>query len=187
MSEMAKMTEIADAVESKRMKDEVRDETAEAAKAKVNGKPAKESADITPESSSDASTPNPAGNKKPGALRITSVWILNPRSLRLEFSNGAIRLFDRYRLRGPKYIPLMEEEHFLTVTTLDGDLHWESLNITCPASYVYDRSVPYDDNATAKEYVRTRRDIIQERIAVVLFPAMAIAGILGTVWWWINN
>ena len=125
--------------------------------------------------------------KKPDEIRITDVRVLNPRSLRLEFSNGAIRLFDRYRLRGPKYIPLMEEEHFLTVTILDGDLHWESLGITCPAMYVYNRSVPYDDNATAKEYVRTRRDIIQERIAIVLFPLMALAGLFGTLWWWINN
>ena len=125
--------------------------------------------------------------KSGDALRITDVRILNPRSVRLEFSNGAIRLFDRYRLRGPRYIPLMEEENFTSVTTRDGDLYWEKLDLTCPCKYIYDRSVPYDDNASAREYVRTRKDIIRERIAIVLFPVMAIAGIIGTVWWWINN
>ena len=129
---------------------------------------------------------NTAPGKK-AAPWITDVRILNPRSLRLEFSNGAIRLFDRYRLRGPRYIPLMDENHFLTVTIKDGNLYWESLDLDCPASYIYPRSIPYDDNAKAKEYVRTRRDIIQERIAIVLFPVMAAAGIIGTVWWWINN
>lgn len=134
---------------------------------------------------SDANKKNESRKSK--SVQITDVRVLNPRSLRLEFSNGAIRLFDRYRLRGPMYIPLMEEEHFLTVTTKDGDLRWESLDITCPAEYIYNRSVPYDDNATPKEYVRTRKDIIQERIAIVLFPIMAIAGIIGTVWWYIHN
>lgn len=129
-----------------------------------------------------------AASSKPDASpMITDVRILNPRSLRLEFSNGAIRLFDRFRLRGPRYIPLIAEENFMSVTVRDGDLYWEALDITCPASYAYRFSVPYDDNATAREYVRTRRDIIQERIAIVLFPVMAIAGILGTLWWWINN
>lgn len=120
-------------------------------------------------------------------IRITDVRVLNPRSLRLEFNNGAVRLFDRYRLRGPMYIPLMEEENFLSVSVKDGNLYWAALDLTCPAKYVYPRSVPYDDNATAREYVPTRKDIIQERIATVLFPAMAIAGIIGTVWWYINN
>ena len=103
-------------------------------------------------------------------LRITSARALNPRSLRLEFSNGDVRLFDRHRLRGPAFIPLMNEEIF-----------------TCGATYIYDRSVHYDDNATAKEYVKTKREIIGERIAIFLFPVMALAGIIGIVWWWINN
>lgn len=121
-------------------------------------------------------------------LQITAVRALNPRSLRLEFNNGMIRLFDSHRLRGPMYIPLMNEEIFTKpIVTEDGNLGWEDLDITCKAQYILDRSVPYDDNATAKEYVKTRRDIIQERIAIVLFPCMAIAGIIGTVYWWINN
>lgn len=125
--------------------------------------------------------------RKKDDIKITDVRILNPRSLRLEFNNGAIRLFDRFRLRGPRYIPLMDEEHFCSVTIKDGDLYWESLDLDCPAAYIYPRSVPYDDNASAKEYVRTRRDIIQERIAIVLFPLIAIAGIIGTVWWWVHT
>ena len=122
------------------------------------------------------------------ALRITSARALNPRSLRLEFSNGDVRLFDSHRLRGPAFIPLMNEEIFTKpIVTEDGKLGWEALDITCGATYIYDRSVHYDDNATAKEYVKTKREIIGERIAVILFPAMALAGIIGIVWWWINN
>lgn len=120
-------------------------------------------------------------------LEITAVRALNPRSLRLEFSNGDVRLFDSHRLRGPAYIPLMNEEIFTKPVVKEGKLGWEDLDITCEAKYIYDRSVHYDDNAVAKEYVKTKRDIIQERIAIVLFPIMAIAGIFGTVWWWINN
>ena len=120
-------------------------------------------------------------------LEITAARALNPRSLRLEFSNGDVRLFDSHRLRGPMYIPLMNEEIFTKPVIKDGDLGWENLDITCGAKYIYDRSVYYDDNAVAREYVKTKRDIMQERIAIVLFPIMAIAGILGTVWWWINN
>ncbi len=121
-------------------------------------------------------------------LRITSARALNPRSLRLEFSNGDVRLFDSHRLRGPAFIPLMNEEIFTKpIVTEDGKLGWEALDITCGATYIYDRSVHYDDNATAKEYVKTKREIIGERIAVILFPAMALAGIIGIVWWWINN
>ena len=121
-------------------------------------------------------------------LRITSARALNPRSLRLEFSNGDVRLFDSHRLRGPAFIPLMNEEIFTKpIVTEDGKLGWEALDITCGATYIYDRSVHYDENATAKEYVKTKREIIGERIAVILFPAMALAGIIGIVWWWINN
>ena len=121
-------------------------------------------------------------------LRITAARALNPRSLRLEFSNGDVRLFDSHRLRGPAFIPLMNEEIFTKpIVTEDGKLGWEALDITCGATYIYDRSVHYDDNATAKEYVKTKREIIGERIAVILFPAMALAGIIGIVWWWINN
>ena len=121
-------------------------------------------------------------------LEITAVRALNPRSLRLEFSNGDVRLFDSHRLRGPAFIPLMNEEIFTKpIVTEDGKLGWEALDITCGATYIYDRSVHYDDNATAKEYVKTKREIIGERIAVILFPAMALAGIIGIVWWWINN
>jgi hypothetical protein len=121
-------------------------------------------------------------------LRITSARALNPRSLRLEFSNGDVRLFDSHRLRGPAFIPLMNEEIFTKpIVTEDGKLGWEALDITCGATYIYDRSVHYDDNATAKEYVKTKREIIGERIAVILFPVMALAGIIGIVWWWLNN
>ncbi len=120
-------------------------------------------------------------------LEITAARALNPRSLRLEFNNGSIRLFDSHRLRGPMYIPLMNEDIFSNPVVRDGKLGWADLDITCSAKYIYDRSVPYDDNAVAKEYVKTKRDIWGERIAIILFPVMAIAGILGIVWWWINN
>ncbi|MCR5034798.1 MAG: DUF2442 domain-containing protein [Clostridia bacterium] len=120
-------------------------------------------------------------------LEITAARALNPRSLRLEFSNGDVRLFDSHRLRGPAFIPLMNEDIFTKPVVKDGALGWEDLDITCSAKYIYDRSIHYDDNAVAKEYVKTRRDIIGERIAIVLFPIMAIAGIIGTVWWYINN
>ena len=122
------------------------------------------------------------------ALQITAVRALNPRSLRLEFSNGDVRLFDSHRLRGPAFIPLMNEEIFTKpLVTEDGKLGWEDLDITCSAKYIYERSVHYDDNAVAHNYVPTKRDIWGERIAIVLFPLMAIAGIIGTVWWYINN
>ncbi|MGX8774795.1 MAG: hypothetical protein ACSW8G_07055 [Bacillota bacterium] len=121
-------------------------------------------------------------------IEITAARALNPRSLRLEFSNGDVRLFDSHRLRGPAFIPLMNEDIFTKpIVTEDGKLGWEGLDITCSAKYIYERSVHYDDHAVAKEYVKTRRDIIGERIAIVLFPIMAIAGIIGTVWWYINN
>lgn len=120
-------------------------------------------------------------------LEIIAARALNPRSLRLEFSNGAVRLFDSHRLRGPAYIPLMNEEIFTKPVVRDGKLGWEDLDITCGAKYIYDRSVPYDDNAEPREYVPTRKDIIQERIAIILFPCMAIAGIIGTVYWYISN
>ena len=121
-------------------------------------------------------------------LKITAARPLNPRSLRLEFSNGDVRLFDSHRLRGPAFIPLMNEEIFTKpIVTEEGRLGWENLDITCNAKYIYDRSVHFDDNAVARDYVKTKRDIIGERIAIVLFPIMAIAGIIGTVWWYINN
>ena len=121
-------------------------------------------------------------------LEITAVRALNPRSLRLEFNNGDVRLFDSHRLRGPAFIPLMNEEIFTKpIVTEDGKLGWEDLDITCSAKFIYDRSVHYDDNAVAREYVRTKKDIWGERIAIVLFPLMAICGLIGTVWWYINN
>lgn len=120
-------------------------------------------------------------------LRITAARPLNPRSLRLEFSNGDVRLFDSHRLRGPRYIPLMEERYFTAPVIRDGDLGWEGLDITCSAEYVYNRSVHYDDNATAAEYKPTKRDIMGERIASILFPIMAVAGIIGLAWWYIHN
>ena len=84
-------------------------------------------------------------------IKITSASALNPRSLRLEFSNGDVRLFDSHRLRGPAFIPLMNEEIFTKpIITEDGRLGWENLDITCSAKYIYDRSVHYDDNAEAR-------------------------------------
>ena len=127
-------------------------------------------------------------SKNEQKLRITAARALNPRSLRLEFNNGTTRLFDSHRLRGPAYIALMNEDIFTKpVITEEGDLGWEDLEITCNAKYIFDRSVPYDDHAQPKEYVPTKRDIIGERIAIVLFPCMAIAGIIGTLVWYINN
>ena len=120
-------------------------------------------------------------------ISIVSAKPLTPRSLRLEFSNGDVRLFDSHRLRGPRYIPLMEERYFTNPVIRDGDLGWEGLDITCDAEYVYLRSIDYDENAGAVEYEPTRRDIIGERIATVIFPVMAIAGIIGLAWWYINN
>lgn len=120
-------------------------------------------------------------------VEITDVRVLNPRSLRLEFNNGAIRLFDSHRLRGPQFIPLMNEAYFTRPVIKNGNLGWEELDITASAQYIFDRSVPYDDNAKAVEYVPTKKDIMQERIAMVLFPIMAIAGLGGIVWWFINN
>jgi len=120
-------------------------------------------------------------------LRITSAKPLNPRSLRLEFNNGSVRLFDSHRLRGPRYIPLMEERYFTAPVIRDGDLGWEGLDITCGAEYVYRRSVPYEDNPDVVEYERTRKDIIGERVATILFPVMAVAGLIGLIWWYMNN
>ena len=120
-------------------------------------------------------------------LKIVSARPLNPRSLRLEFSNGAIRLFDSHRLRGPRYIPLMEEKYFTAPVIKDGDLGWEGLEITCDAEYIYARSIHYDENASPAEYKPTKRDILGERIAMVVFPVMAVAGIIGIIWWYINN
>lgn len=120
-------------------------------------------------------------------LKIVSARPLNPRSLRLEFSNGAVCLFDSHRLRGPKFIPLMEEKYFTAPVIQDGNLSWEGLDVVCDARYIYDRSVPYDDHGQAQTYEPTKKDILQERIAMVLFPLMAVSGIIGIVWWYINN
>lgn len=119
-------------------------------------------------------------------LVITSVRALNPRALRLEFNNGEVRLFDRHRLRGGKYIPLMNEEYFTKPAIKEGNLGWEDLDVTCNAQYVYDRSVPYDESAKAKEYIPTKKDIREERVAMVLFPAMAVAGIVGIIVWYMS-
>lgn len=120
-------------------------------------------------------------------MEITSARALNPRSLRLEFSNGEIRLFDSHRLRGPQFIPLMNETYFTRPRIREGNLGWEGLEITASAQYVYNHSVPYDENAAPKERVITRRDILEERISTVLFPLMAIAGICGILWWYFNQ
>ena len=120
-------------------------------------------------------------------IRITAAQPLNARSLRLEFSNGEVRLFDSHRLRGAQFIPLMNEKYFSRPVIRDGDLGWEELDIVANAKYVYDRSVPYDDHAKPKEYIPTKKDIRQERLAAILFPLMAAAGIFGLVWWYIHQ
>ena len=120
-------------------------------------------------------------------IRITDARALNGRSLRLEFSDGSVRLFDSHRLRGPQFIPLMNEKYFTAPLVRDGDLGWEGLDIIAKAKYVYDRSVPYNENARPVEYVPTKKDIRQERLAVVLFPLMAAAAIFGLVWWWFHQ
>lgn len=119
--------------------------------------------------------------------KIISARPLNARSLRLEFSDGSIRLFDSHRLRGPQFIPLMNEAYFTRPVVRDGDLGWEGLDIVASARYVYDHSVVYDDSAIPEEYVPTKKDILHERLATVLFPLMAAAGIFGLVWWYIHQ
>lgn len=121
------------------------------------------------------------------APRIQSIEPLNGRSLRVDFDNGDIRLFDGYRLRGPKYIPLTDPEVFVTATVEEGKLVWEQLNITISPSYVRRFSVPYDPDYKPEDHVPTKKEIIGERIAMIVFPIMAIAGIVGTVIWYINN
>ena len=118
---------------------------------------------------------------------IVKAEALNNRSIRVDFDNGEIRLFDAFRLRGPGYVPIIHPDVFGTVYVEDGELHWEGFDATVSSSYVHKFSVPYDPNAKAKEYIKTRRDIIGERIAIILFPIMAIAGIIGTVFWYINH
>lgn len=120
-------------------------------------------------------------------IRIVDVSPLNGRSVRLEFNNGAIRLFDSHRLRGPIYIPLTHPETWVKAGVRDGNLYWEELDLTVGADFVYSHSFPYDDNASQIEYVPTKRDKLGERVATILFPLMAIAGIIGTVYWYINN
>ena len=119
--------------------------------------------------------------------KIVSVHSLTGRSLRVDYDDGAVRLFDGFRLRGPQFIPLVHPENFVKAVVKDGNLYWEESDITIEADYVRKFSVPYDPDYKPEEYVRTKRDIIGEKIAVVLFPAMAIAGLVGTVWWYINN
>ena len=119
--------------------------------------------------------------------KIVSVSILTGRSLRVDYEDGAIRLFDGYRLRGPKFIPLVHPETFVKAVVKDGNLYWEESDTTIEADFVRSHSVPYDPDFKPEEYVKTKRDIMGERIATVLFPAMAIAGIIGTVVWYINN
>ena len=120
-------------------------------------------------------------------ITITAARPLNPRSLRLEFSDGSIRLFDSHRLRGPQFIPLLDEKIFEKPVVRDGNLGWEGLEVTASAKYVYDRSVPYDDNAAPVYREPTRQEIRQERLATVLFPLMAAAAICGLVWWYIHQ
>lgn len=124
----------------------------------------------------DASTP-----------KIVAVEPLNGRSLRVDFEDGSIRLFDGYRLRGPQFIPMLDPEVFVTAHVRDGRLAWENKSVTVSPEYVRKFSVPYDPNYDPGEYVPKKRDIIGEKIAIVLFPIMAIAGVIGTVWWYINN
>ena len=119
--------------------------------------------------------------------KIIAASPLNARSLRLEFSDGTVRLFDSHRLRGPQFIPLMNEHYFTRPVVRDGDLGWEGLDIVASAGYVYNHSVDYDDLAVPEDYVPTRKDILHERIAMVLFPLMAAAGIFGLVWWYIHQ
>ena len=123
----------------------------------------------------------------PKAPKIIKAEALNNRSLRVDFDNGEIRLFDSFRLRGPIYVPIIHPEVFGTVYAKDGELHWEGFDATVSSSYVYKFSIHYDPNSKPREYVKTRRDIIGERVAIILFPIMAIAGIIGTVIWYINN
>lgn len=120
-------------------------------------------------------------------VEITAARPLNPRSLRLEFSDGSVRLFDSHRLRGPQFIPLMNEEIFSRPVVRDGDLGWEGLDVTASARYIFDRSVPYDDHAVPQEHVPTKKEIRQERLAAILFPLMAAAGIFGMAWWYIHQ
>lgn len=125
--------------------------------------------------------------QKNDAPKITAVSALNGRSLRVDYEDGTIRLFDGFRLRGPKYIPLVDPNVFITARMDDGDLYWEDLDIRISASYVRKFSVPYDPDYKPENYVPTKKEIIGAKLAVIIFPIMAIAGLIGTVWWWINN
>ncbi len=123
----------------------------------------------------------------PKAPKIIKAEALNNRSIRVDFDNGEIRLFDAYRLRGPAFVPIVHPEVFGTVYVEDGNLRWEGFDAAVSSNYVHKFSVHFDPNAKAREYVKRRRDIIGERVAIILFPIMAIAGIIGTVFWYINH
>ena len=118
---------------------------------------------------------------------IISVRPLNGRALRLEFSDGAIRLFDGRRLRGPRYIPLIDAELFRAPQIDRGDLLWDSVDIRLSSDYLYSNSVPYDENAVPEKYVPTKREVLGERIAMIIFPLMAIAGIAGIISWYLSQ
>ena len=117
-------------------------------------------------------------------IKIISVRPLNGRALRVEFNNGVVRLFDSHRLRGPKYIPLTDPNVYCTAELRDGGLYWEKIDSVVSGSFIYTHSVPYDDNAAAVKYEPTKRDILGERVALILFPLMAIAGLIGVIHWW---
>ena len=119
--------------------------------------------------------------------QIVSAKPLNGRSLRIDFDDGELRLFDGYRLRGPKFIPLTDPEAFIRASVKDGKLVWEELNIEISPTYVRRFSVPYDPDYNPADYVPTKKERIGAKVATFLFPIMAIAGIIGTVFWWINN
>ena len=70
---------------------------------------------------------------------------------------------------------------------MDKKIYWERLNMDVKASYVSRFSVPFDPDYKPEEHIPTRKAVIGERIATVLFPIMAIAGIVGIVMWYIGQ
>ncbi|MDO4868877.1 MAG: DUF2442 domain-containing protein [Bacillota bacterium] len=119
-------------------------------------------------------------------ITIIDVKPLNGRSLQLQFSNGQTRLFDVRRLRGPQYIPLADYDKFVDVCVRDGDLYWPQTDLSAAADLIYNKSVDYDPNYKPIEYVPTKRDILGERIAMIVFPLMVIAAVIGLVHWYMN-
>ena len=83
------------------------------------------------------------GGDPTGEIKVVSVKTFEDKIMLITFNNGEQRLFDATILSGPAFLPLNDNQIFMTPEIDHGVVTWKDGLIDCAPEYMYQHSYEY--------------------------------------------